>query len=98
LLNPPGCVGAELASFCGIKTFHSLHQADISFGNEVQQRKSQIRVIVGDLNNQSQIRLDHQSSRFSVSFFDTGSELDFFLGSEQRDLPDFPKVNLNASI
>jgi hypothetical protein len=53
---------------------------------------------MGDLDNQSQIRLDHQSPRFSVSFFDTGSKLDFFLGSEQRDLPDFPEINLNASI
>jgi len=59
LLDPPRRISAELPPFGRIKTLHRLHQANISLGDEVKQRQAEIRVIMRDLDDQTQIRADH---------------------------------------
>jgi hypothetical protein len=51
-----------------------------------------------NLYDQTQIRADHQRSRFFVALFDLGGEFDLLLGSEKRDLPDLAQVNLYSGI
>src|SRR5437899_11320959 len=98
LLDPPRGIGAELPAFRRVKTFHGLHQADVAFGNQIEKRQPEIRVVMRDLYDQAQIRPDHQRSRLSVALLDFRGQLDFLVRSQQWDLPDLAEVNLNSGI
>src|SRR5205807_8261655 len=98
LLDPPRRIRAELSAFGGVKTLDGLHQADVAFGNQVQKRQTEIRVVVRDLHHQTQIGPDHQGSRLAVTLFDFRSQVDLLVGSQKRDLPDLPQVNLDSGI
>ena len=98
LFDPPGGVRAQFSALGRIEALDSLHQADVAFGNEVEERQTEIRVIVRDLHDEPQVRANHEGARLAVALFDFRGELDLLVGREQRDLPDFPQVNLNSSI
>src|SRR5215212_3805004 len=98
LFDPPGGVSAEFAALCRVKPLHRLHQADVALGNQVQQGKPEVRVIVRYLDHQAQVRADHEGARFAVALLDLGSQLDLLVGSKERDLPDLAQVNLYSSI
>src|SRR5208282_29385 len=98
LLDPPGGVRAELTPFCRVEPLNGFHQANVSFGDQIKERKSQIRVVMSDLNNQAQIRLDHQCARFSVTLLNARGKFDLLEGSQQRNLPNLPKIDFNARI
>jgi hypothetical protein len=53
---------------------------------------------MSDFNDQTEIGLDHKRSRFSVAFLNARGQINLLLRGQQRDLPDFPKVNFNARI
>ena len=59
LLDPPGSVGAEFGATIRIKTLHPLHQADISFADEVEQRQSQSGIVVGNFHNEAEVGSNH---------------------------------------
>ena len=60
--------------------------------------KPEIRVIVRDLDHETEIRANHQGARLAVAFLDLRGQLDLLLGSQKRDLPDFTQVNFYSSI
>ncbi len=98
LLDPPRGVRAQLAALGGIETLHGLHQADVAFGNQVEQRQAEVRVVMRDLDDQAQVGADHQRARFLVALLDAGGQGDFVLRCEERDLADLPQVNFNSGI
>jgi hypothetical protein len=53
---------------------------------------------VGDLDNQAQVRPDHQGTRGLVAFLNLGGEFDLLLRREERDLTNLAKVNLDSRV
>ena len=98
LLDPPRGISAQLSALCRIESLHGLHQADVAFGNQVQQGQAKIRVIVRDLDHQAQVGPDHQGARFAIAFFYLSGQLDLLIRSQKRDLPDLAQVNLYSCI
>src|SRR5438552_3388730 len=98
LLDPPCGVGAELSAFSRIKTFHGLHQTDVAFGDEVEKRQAEIRVVMRDLDDQAQIRPDHERPGLAIALLDFRGQLDLLVRSQQGNLPDLAQVNLTSSI
>ena len=74
LLDPPRRVRAQLAALGGIETLDGLHQADVAFGDQVEQRQPEVGIIVRDLDDQAQVGADHQRARFLVALLDAGRE------------------------
>src|SRR5271165_4725882 len=79
LLDPPGAVSTQLAALCRVKAFDGLHETDIPFRNQIQEREPKIRVVMSDLNDQSEVCFDHQSPSLPVSPFNPRRQLN--LGS-----------------
>src|SRR5205814_8705422 len=59
LLEPPCRVRAELPAFSRVKTLDRLHQTDISLRDQVEQRQTEICIIMRDLDDETQIRANH---------------------------------------
>ena len=95
LLNPPGTVGRKFPTLGRVKTFDRLHQADIAFADQVEQRQSKIFIIVRNFDDDAQIGFDHLLARFFVAFFNAGCEFDFLLRREEFDLADFAEVKFD---
>src|SRR5437016_13727471 len=51
-----------------------------------------------DLDDQAQVRTNHQRPRFAITFFNFRCQLDLLLRSQEGDLPDLAQVNLNSGI
>ena len=92
MFDPPRGVGAELAALRGIEAFDSLDQANVAFADQVEERETEIVVIVGDLYDQSQIRGDHVVASRLVAVFDTACELNFLLRCQEFGFADLLHV------
>ena len=51
-----------------------------------------------DLDDQTQIRADHQGTRFFVALLDAGRQRDLVLRGQERDLTDLAQVDFDSSI
>src|SRR6202022_1921601 len=51
LLDPPSTIRTQLATLCRVKPFDGLHQTNVSFRNQIEERAPQIRVVMSDLND-----------------------------------------------
>src|SRR5271165_4394726 len=98
LLDPPGAVSTQLATLCRVKAFDGFHQPDVSFRNQIQEREPKIRVVMSDLNDQSEVCFDHQSPSLPVSRFNARRQLNLLLWSQERGLHDLAKVNFDDRI
>src|SRR5271165_4124115 len=98
LFDPPGAVSTQLATLCRVKAFDSLHQTDVSFRNQIQEREPKIGVVMSDLNDQSEVCFDHQSPSLPVSSFNTRRQLNLLFWSQQRGLHDLAKVSFDDRI
>ena len=98
LLDPPGGVGAELSAFRRIETLDRFHQTDVSFRDQVEQRQAEVRVVMRDLYDQTQIRANHQRARFAVAPLDLRRQGNLLLRRQERDLPDLAQINFNSGI
>ena len=58
LPHPPGGVGRELVSAAVIELVDGLHQADVAFLDQVQERQPAIGVALGDGDHQPEVGLD----------------------------------------
>ena len=83
----------NFAALCGVEALHRLHQADVSLGNEVGQGKPVARVILGDLYDQPQVRLDHVGPGLLVALLDACSQFHLLGRSQQVRLRNLSKVN-----
>ena len=75
----------------GSNRFDRLHQADISFTDQIQQRQTNAFVIAGDLDHEAKVRLDHLFARFFVALLDFGGEFDLFVRRQEFDLSDLQR-------
>src|SRR4029077_17552228 len=98
LFDPPCGISAEFSALCRIEPLHRLHEPDVAFGDQIQQRQTEVCIIVGDLDHQTQVGPDHQGARLAVTLFDLSGQLNLLVRSQKRDLPDLAQVNLNSCI
>ena len=98
LLDPPGAVGGELAALGRVEALDGLHQADVAFADQVQQRQADAFVVAGDLHHQAQVGLDHLLAGLLVALLDAGGQLDFLLRRQQFDLADLAQVKLDGRV
>src|ERR1700739_4494861 len=98
LLDPPGAVSTQLATLCRVKAFDGLHETDVSFRNQIEERDPKMRVVMSDLNAQSEVCFDHQSPSLPVSHFNTRRQLNLLFRTQQRGLHDLSKVNFDDRI
>ena len=59
LTNPPGRVGRELVSAAVFELVHGLHETDVSFLDEVEELQTTVCVLLGDRDNETEVRLNH---------------------------------------
>src|SRR5207253_10869846 len=66
--------------------------------DHVEQRQAAAGIIVRNLDDQTLVGSDHESTRLAIAFFDLGGELNLLLRGQKRDLPDLAQVNLSSGI
>ena len=98
LLDPPRAVGGKLAAFFRVKALDGLHQADVAFADQIQQRQADAFVIARNFHDEAQIGLDHLLARLFVALLDFGGEFNFLLRREQFHLADFAQVKLDGRV
>src|SRR5688572_4888136 len=59
LPDPPGRVGRELVATAVLELVDRLHQADVALLDQVQELQSAVRVLLGDRDHETKVRLDH---------------------------------------
>src|SRR5205823_9969943 len=64
----------------------------------IKQRQTKVRVVVSNLDHQSQVRANHQRSSLAVALLNLGGKLDLLVRGQKRDLPDLAQVNLYSGI
>src|SRR5690606_20906484 len=95
LLDPPSGVRAELSSLGRVKALDRLDQTDVSFADQVDQRQTEIAVIVRDLHHEPQIRLNHQVARLLVALLNARRQLNLLFRSDQRNLTNILQIQAN---
>src|SRR5688572_26767650 len=58
LADPPRRIGAEFVATLVLKLIDGFHQADITFLNQVKELETAVRVLLGDTDDETKIRLD----------------------------------------
>ena len=92
LLDPPGGVGAELAPLIGVEALDGLDQPEVAFADEVHERQPEIIVILGDTDDQSEVRLDHLLAGGFVALEDATCQRGLLFQRQQRRLADLIQV------
>ena len=98
LFDPPRAVGRKFTALRGIKPLDRLHQPNVALADQVQQRQSVTFVIMGDLNHQPEVGLDHLLTRLLVALFDPGSQFDLLIGGEEFHLANLAQVELDSRV
>src|SRR6516225_4903607 len=82
LLNPPSTIRTQLATLSRIEAFYGLNQTDISFRNQIEERQPEIRVVLSDLNDQSEVCFDHPSPSLLVTLLNACGQRNLLLHSQ----------------
>jgi len=96
LFDPPAGVGAELHATAGLETIDRLHQAEVAFGNKIQNGETAVVVIRGDFHDEAEIGFDHELAGAAFPAADTAGEFHFFGAVEERGFPDALEVGLKS--
>src|SRR3546814_9273617 len=67
--NPPHCVSREAEAAIGLELLHTLHQADIAFGDQFADRQAVTAIAHGDLGHETQVRRNELRGSFRVFMF-----------------------------
>mgnify|MGYP001788323114 CR=1 FL=1 len=86
------------AALVRVETFHSFHQADVSFGNQIGYRHSVIGIVLSDLHDKSEVCPDHVGSGLRITVFDACGEGYFFFGGEERSFGNLPQIKFQAAV
>ncbi len=86
LADPPGGVGRELVAAAPVELLDGADQAERPFLDQVEERQALVAVVLGDRDDQAEVRLDHPLLRLRVAGLDLLRQLDL-LGSGQERMP-----------
>src|SRR5258708_25331378 len=96
LFDPPRSVGAKLAALTWVETLDGFNQANVTFADEIQKRKTEVLVVVRDFYDQAQVGLDHVVARGFVSLANPFRESNFLCDRKKRSFSNFFEVQLQA--
>ena len=84
LADPPGRVGRELVAAAPVELLDGADQAERPFLDQVEERQALVAVVLGDRDDEAQVRLDHPLLGLHVAALDLLGELDLLRGGQQR--------------
>src|SRR5438105_2535080 len=84
LADPPRGVGRELVAAAPVELLDGANQAERAFLDQVEERQPLVAVVLGDRDDETQVRLDHRLLRLAVTALDPLCELDLLRGGQQR--------------
>ena len=96
LFDPPAGVGAEADIPLGIEAVDRFHQAEISFGDEVENRKATVFVVGGKFDHEAEVGLDHEFAGTTFSLADTAGNGEFLCAVEEGCFPYAPQVGVEG--
>ncbi len=96
LADPPGRVGGELEALAVVELLRRADQAQRPLLDQVEEGQALVAVVLGDRDDQAQVRLDHFLLRVEVAALDPLGEFDLLLGGEQADFADVLEEQLEA--
>ncbi len=97
LFDPPAGVGAEADIPLGIEAVDRFHQAEVSFGDEIEEGETAVVVIGGEFYNETEVGLDHELACGGVATADAFGEGDLLGAIEKRGFADALEVGLESS-
>ena len=59
LTDPPCRIGRELITATVLELINGLHEANVTFLNQIKELQSTVRVLLGDRDHQTQVGFDH---------------------------------------
>ena len=92
LPDPPGGVGGELVALAVVELLHGADETGVALLDEVEQVHVLGVVVLGDGDDQAQVRLDHAVLGPLVAGLDALGQLDLLVLGEQGDLAGFLEV------
>ena len=94
LADPPGRIRGELETAAPLELLDGADQAEHALLDEIEERQSLVAVVLGDRDDQAQVRLDHPPLGRHVAALDPLGELDLLGGGEQRVASDLAEEEL----
>src|SRR4051812_30132506 len=88
LANPPGRVRRELEALAVVELLRRTDEAERSLLDQVQERQALVAVVLGDRDDEPEIRLDHLLLGIEVAALDALGQIDLLLRCEEPDLAD----------
>ncbi len=84
LADPPRGIRRKTEATRRIEFFDRMHQAEIAFFDQIEQRHAAIQIALRDADDQPQIALDHDLPRFELARLGKTRILLLFLDGQQR--------------
>src|SRR3954465_9571407 len=88
LADPPRGVRRELEALAVVELLRRADEAERSLLDEVQERQALVPVVLGDRDDEPEIRLDHLLLGIEVAALDALGQIDLLLRREEPDLAD----------
>ena len=95
LLDPPGCVGAELEAALVLELFHGPDQSEVAFLDDVGELQSPVDVLFADGDDEPQIGLDHLGPGLLVALGDPFGQFLLLFKGEKRGFSDLLEIILD---
>ena len=84
LADPPGGVGGELVPPAPVELLDGADEPQRAFLDQVEERQALVAVVLGDRDDEAQVRLDHPLLGGPVAGLDPLGELDLLLRGQER--------------
>ena len=94
LADPPGGIGGEAKPALRIELLDGVDQPEIAFFDQVEQRESAVAVVLGDVDHQPQVVLDHLLARGEIPAARQPRVVQLLLRAEELAVPDLVEVDL----
>ena len=94
LPNPPGGIGRETEATLGVEFLDRVDQAEIALLDEVKQGNTAIEIVLGDVNHEAQVVLDHLLPRQEFPGTGAARPVVLFLCGKERLGANFVEVML----
>src|SRR5579871_5162090 len=96
LPDPPGRIGGELEALAVVELLRRAHEAQRAFLDEVEEGQTLVAVVLGDGDDEAQVRLDHLLLGVEIAALDPLGQVDLLLGGEEPDLADVLQEELKG--
>ena len=91
--DPPHCIGREAEAFVRVELLHGLHQADITFGNDLAHGQAIAAIAHRDLRHEAEVGRHHLLCGFRILMLGPAlGEHELFVLLEQRVFANFREI------